>query len=814
MRAAALLCLVCLAEANLVLAESPAVYQLSTGSDLNGIARARDALKQGSIVFAQFVSPKDFAKALGIQTPPTSAASGAKPASGGELSCIVAAYADTRLVRTFVGPPVVSGHRPERQTCKAAFDQWVQSQKLLGADPDPGTWTKQGYSTHNFGLFTNQVNIYRAASDDPNYAYYMYTLEMTDQTASTSVKTCTISMQGLQLANQLAPGVFDYGHITVSPGTPSAIGTFIPSDQTITPYQPDSWSGNASTVAYTGTSQAATWVQQYSSGEGSSEVRVAAALFRVGRADSVSVEVTTQCTDGSTTSSQSDLTYSTLPPNLVAPSDVYLVAGSSLTYSVSVVPLGNQSFDWSPTASNSTVSVAQNENNITVAAPLSALGTTVGINYGVDPLWATTTLTPATLVHVVDTPPLVGALLAGGYDGNNQPLATADVWNANTGQVTPTNSSMSTTRWRHTATTIDATHILITGGYGGANNAAQNSTDIYDVTTGLFTAGPNMNSARAGHTATVVTGPVSGKQYVVLAGGVDQNGTAVGTLDVYDVSAKAFLASVPMAMARWNHTTSTADSQNIVIAGGSQSLNSSVAPLSSTEVCSINSADGISCAASDSGLQIGRQGHAALVDHDGVLYVFGGFNQANADPLNCKDPLCSYELSFDLTGDYQYSSVLRCCQYSLPNQDGRRYEAVVLLPASQQGPQFVFVGGYNTVQQVQSCQYIVGNFVCVPFGTPISGGTAELSSPREYPIAIYLGTVGTSFDKQVLITGGVDLTAAPTDPGTSIEIFNPANNKVTLSGNMSSPRTFLTGTLFQAPAQSTSATTKKASKAR
>jgi hypothetical protein len=773
------------------------VVELSTAATSGEVSNARKALTDGSVVVMRLVDPAQFNAFLAVRG--ASITGTDEGANREPRACLAAAYVGRGVVSTFIGPPVVGGHRPEREQCDAAFGRWLLKQDLLGSAPDPDTWTEQGTSSRSFGQFTLDVSIYRATSDALNSAYYLYTTEMTDQTASSSVKTCSINMQGLQLPNQLPPSVFDYGKLASSPGTPSVVGTFVPSSEGITPYQPDNWSGNQSAISYTGTSQAATWSQQYNSGEGPTEVRVASAIFEVSRPSPVSIEIVTQCTDGTTSSSQSDITYSIAAPDLDVPKDVYVVAGNSLTFSAVVEPSRNTSFDWSPTLSSSNITLTQNVANITVSAPVSALGTTTGINYAIDPAWATTTINPTTLVHVVSTPPAAGVLLAGGYDANNEPLATADVWDANTGQVTPANNSMSTARWRHTATPLDATHILIAGGFGGVNNAAQASTDIYDVTTGLFTAGPNMTSARAGHTATVLTGPVSGRQFVVLAGGVDENQSPVGTLDIYDIGAGSFLPSVPMALARWNHTAAAPTNQQIVIAGGSQSMNPVDAALAATEVCSINSADTISCGAA-AGMQNGRQGHATTVfDYKTgqTVYVFGGFDAAQADFLNCTDPLCSFESSGGASGQFFYYRYYSEFTSILPSHIGRRYPAVLSLPASTQfpvaEPRFLFVGGYNTAQQVQACTFLTGLACDGGFGN-----AASLTTVRAYPVALTLPFTGTSFDNQVLISGGVDLSAVPSsDTGTEIELYNPAQNTVTVSGFMSSPRTFLTSTSFQ-----------------
>jgi hypothetical protein len=126
---------------------------------------------------------------------------------------------------------------------------------------------------------------------------------------------------------------------------------------------------------------------------------------------------------------------------------------------------------------------------------------------------ATGSMSVARLGHTMTLLTNNKVLIVGGYDGKKLSFATAEIYDTSTGQFTVTTSPMSATRWKHTATLLPDGKVLIAGGILGPTNiAAQETTELYDPTSGSFTphtlstatTGLALREARIGHTATLL----------------------------------------------------------------------------------------------------------------------------------------------------------------------------------------------------------------------------------------------------------------------------------------------------------------------
>jgi Kelch motif len=94
-------------------------------------------------------------------------------------------------------------------------------------------------------------------------------------------------------------------------------------------------------------------------------------------------------------------------------------------------------------------------------------------------------------------------LLAGGQQPRHgDPTAAAEIYDPASGKWSST-GDMTTPRWAHTATVLLDGTVLVTGGFAGSEQKVKlSSAEIYDPTSGAWTAIGDMGVARAGHTAT------------------------------------------------------------------------------------------------------------------------------------------------------------------------------------------------------------------------------------------------------------------------------------------------------------------------
>jgi hypothetical protein len=158
-------------------------------------------------------------------------------------------------------------------------------------------------------------------------------------------------------------------------------------------------------------------------------------------------------------------------------------------------------------------------------------------------------------------------LIAGGAQWSSTasvPLASAELYDLATGSFTAT-GSMNTARSGHRATLLPNGKVLITGGRSGVSSTGTlDSAEVYDPSTGAFTATGKMTTARDFHTTTLLN---SGK--VLIAGG----SRALGRAELYDLSTGTFAATGSMTQGEWVVTTATLLNNGVVLiagAGGSE----------------------------------------------------------------------------------------------------------------------------------------------------------------------------------------------------------------------------------------------------
>jgi hypothetical protein len=178
-----------------------------------------------------------------------------------------------------------------------------------------------------------------------------------------------------------------------------------------------------------------------------------------------------------------------------------------------------------------------------------------------------------TTARIVQTATLLNngtVLVAGGGQGSGI-LSSAELFDPTTGTFSAT-GTMSANRNESTATLLTNGKVLVAGGFHVDPTGFQSmlaSAELYDPTMGTFSPTGSMSTARVQFTATLLK---TGKVLVVGGNGiiVGSHGSSgnLATAELYDPATGSFSATGSMSTARSGHTATLLNDGEVLVAGG------------------------------------------------------------------------------------------------------------------------------------------------------------------------------------------------------------------------------------------------------
>jgi hypothetical protein len=297
-------------------------------------------------------------------------------------------------------------------------------------------------------------------------------------------------------------------------------------------------------------------------------------------------------------------------------------AGSALVYSTYLGGSGHDSPNGIAVdaAGNASITGQTDSANFPVASPLQAslAGTSDAFvakicldQTGTPGTWtATGTLSTGRIGPTATLLTTGKVLLTGGQTGTGVALDSAEIFDPTTGTYTATGTMAMARKAGHVAVRLPTGKVLVAGG-ADADGSATASAEIYDPATGAFITTGSLNTARYG----VFTGVLLPTGKVLIAGGSGAGGP-LNSAEVYDPAAGTFATTGSLAVARFNHTTTLLPSGKVLVVGGAGSLTSAELYDPATGLFS-----------STGSLATGRDNHTATLLSTGKVLVAGGFNE-------------------------------------------------------------------------------------------------------------------------------------------------------------------------------------------
>jgi len=375
-----------------------------------------------------------------------------------------------------------------------------------------------------------------------------------------------------------------------------------------------------------------------------------------------------------------------------------------------------------------------------------------------------------------------GVLIIGGVDRLNGPMVTAEFYHGKTQKFTcaslgkrnsatgACNSTMAQARFYASVAPLPGGRVLIAGG-NGVGVICLNSAEIYDSSTGKFTATGGMTDAHCfAHTTTVLQ---NGE--VLITGGEDETGNLVNTADIYDPATGRFDCSAlggadpntgyclsTLTDTRFLDTATLLKDGRVLIAGGSDGSITSTAelfdPVSGTFGCSGLGGSNATTGFCNNTMTDSRENHTATLietgPNAGDVLIAGGLD-ATGNVLQTAELYSPATGKFIATGNMTHARYLHTATPLSRKYIRGRYARDILIAGGEDGTGTVLATAevYDPV-------------------TATFKQIGAMTTPRALHTAVLL----TSGPKKgyVLIAGGIDKAG---NTLRSAELFNPATGR-------------------------------------
>jgi hypothetical protein len=191
-----------------------------------------------------------------------------------------------------------------------------------------------------------------------------------------------------------------------------------------------------------------------------------------------------------------------------------------------------------------------------------------------------------------------------------------------------TQANLNTSRYRHSATTLNNGQILVAAGINCPTSGSctyLSSAELYNPATSAFTHTGSMGVARSAPAVILSTGKV------LIAGGytcdASGNCSSLNSAEVYDPAAGTFSDAGTMKVARSRHTMTVLGNGTVLIAGGENCTSTtSCSALSSAEIYDPNAG---TFTPTSNTMGAARFGASAVLLDSGFVLIAGGFDGAN-----------------------------------------------------------------------------------------------------------------------------------------------------------------------------------------